>query len=99
MLKSTHKHNYCVNNAEHDFKNSVFKVISYVKYEFNFFLVLKFLTGRWSVGQWSVHVVGGRLVGWSVVLRKSEILIGSSQTIDCFDTKELKMTQNNKKQM
>ena len=49
----------CVHDAEH-----VFKVISYVKYEFKFSLVLKFLTGWWSV-------VGGRLVGgwciWSVV--------------------------------
>ena len=54
----------CVHDAEHDFKYSVFKVIVYVKYEFKFFLVLKFLTGRWSV-----HLVGGRLVSgwWSVV--------------------------------
>ena len=53
-------------DAEHDFKNSLFKVIGYVKYEFNFFLVLKLLTGRWLVGQWSVHVVVDRLVddGW-----------------------------------
>ena len=49
----------CVHDAEHDFKNSVFKVIGNAKYEFKFFLVLKFLTGRWSVDQWSV----GRLVG------------------------------------
>ena len=54
----------CVHDAEHDFKNSVFKVTGYVNYEFNFFLVLKFLSGRWSVGQWSVHGVGARLVGW-----------------------------------
>ena len=53
----------CVHDAEHDFKNSVFKVTGYVNYEFNFFLVLKFLSGRWSVGQWSVHGVGARLVG------------------------------------
>ena len=54
----------CVHDAEHDFKQSVFKVIVYVKYELKFFLVFKFLTGRWSV-----HFVGGRLVGsrWLVV--------------------------------
>ena len=60
----------CVHDAQHDFKNYVFKVIGYVKYEFKFFLALNFLTGRWSVGRWSVHLVGGRLVGgrcwWSV---------------------------------
>ena len=59
----------CVHDVEHDFKNSVFKVIAYVKYEFKFLLVLRFLTGPlvgglwlvgWSVGRWSV--VGGRLV-------------------------------------
>ena len=53
----------CVHDAEHDFKNSVFKVIGYVKCEFKFFLVVKFLSdgwwfGRFSVGQWLV--VGGR---------------------------------------
>ena len=53
----------CVHDAEHNFRNSIFKVIGYVKYEFKFFLVLKFLTGRWSVGRWPVHLVGGRLVG------------------------------------
>ena len=47
----------CVHDAEHDFKNSVFKVIGYAKYEFKFFLVPKCLTGRWSV-----HLVGGRLI-------------------------------------
>ena len=59
----------CVHNAEHDLKYSVFKVIVYFKYEFNFFLVLKFLTGRWSPDRWSVHLVSGPLVGgrWSVV--------------------------------
>ena len=51
-----------VHDAEHDFKNSVFKVIGHVKCEFKFLLVLKFLTGPWSAGRWSV--VGGRLVGW-----------------------------------
>ena len=55
----------CVLDAEHDLKNSVFKVIGYFKYEFNFFFVLKFLTGRLSIGCWSVHLVSGRLdVGW-----------------------------------
>ena len=49
----------CVHDAEHNFQNSVFKIIGYVKYEFRFFLVLKFLIGRGSVGRWSV----GRLVG------------------------------------
>ena len=55
----------CVHDTEHDFKNSVFKVIGYAKYEFKCFLVLKFLTGRWSVVGWSVgrwSVVGGWLV-------------------------------------
>ena len=46
----------CVHDAEH-----LFKVISYVKYEFKFFLVLKFHTDWWLVGRCSV--VGGRLVG------------------------------------
>ena len=49
----------CVHDEEHDFQNSAFKIIGYVKYEFKFFLVLKFHTGRWSVGRCSV----GRLVG------------------------------------
>ena len=57
----------CVDDAEHDFKNSLFKTIVYVKYEF--LLVGAF--GQWSVGRWSVvgwsvsrwSVVGGRLVG------------------------------------
>ena len=52
-----------VHDAEHDFQNFVFKIIGYVNYESKFFLVLKFLTGRWSVGRRSVHLVGGRLVG------------------------------------
>ena len=53
-----------MHDAEHDYKNSVFKAIGYVKYEFKFFLALKFLTGRWSV-----HFVGGWLISgqWSVV--------------------------------
>ena len=52
-----------LHGAEHDYKNSVVKVIVYVKYEFSLFLVLKLLTGQWSVGQWPVHLVGGWLVG------------------------------------
>ena len=59
----------CVHDAEHCFKYSVFKVIVYVQYEFKIFLVLKCLTGWWSVDHWSVHLVGGRLVvggRWSV---------------------------------
>ena len=48
-----------MHDAENDFKNSLFKAIGYVKYEFQFFLFLKFLTGRWSVGRWPV-------VSWSV---------------------------------
>ena len=42
-----------VHNAEHDFKNSLFKDTGYVKYELKFFQVLKFRTGWWSV-----HLVG-----------------------------------------
>ena len=57
----------CVHDAEHDFKYSVFKVIVYLKYEFKFFLVLKFLTGRWSVDRWLVYLVGGRLAGGQLV--------------------------------
>ena len=59
----------CVHDSEHDFKYSVLEVIVYVKYEFKFFLVLKFLIGRWSVDRWLVHLVGGRwsVGGWSVV--------------------------------
>ena len=58
----------CVHDAEHDFENSVFNAIGYVKYEFRFFLVLKFLTGRWSVRLFGGRLVGGRwsVVGWSV---------------------------------
>ena len=47
-----------VHDAEDDFKNSLFKVMGYDKYEFRFSLILKFLTGLWSV-----HLVG---VCWSV---------------------------------
>ena len=57
-----------MHDAEHDYKNSVFKAIGYVKYELKFFLALKFLTGRWPVhfvGDW---LIGGQwsVVGWSV---------------------------------
>ena len=57
----------CVHDAEHDFQNSVFKVIDYVKYEFKFFLFLKF-TGRWSLHLFGGRLVGDRysVVGWSV---------------------------------
>ena len=47
----------CVHDVEHDFKYSVFKAVVYVEYEFTFFLVFKFLIGRWSE-----QLVGGRLV-------------------------------------
>ena len=53
----------CVHDAEHDFIYSVFKVIVYVKYEFKIFLVLKFHTGRWSVGWLVVGRCGRWLVG------------------------------------
>ena len=56
-----------VYDAELDFKYSVFKAIVYIKYEFKNFLVLKFLTGWWSVDRWSVHLVNGRLVGGLLV--------------------------------
>ena len=58
----------CVHHAEHYFQNSVFNVIGYVKYKFKFFLVLRFLTSRWSVGPRSVHLVGWSVIGgqWSV---------------------------------
>ena len=49
----------CVHDVEHVFKYSVFKVAVYVKYEFKYFLVLKFLTGRLVGGRWLI----GRLVG------------------------------------
>ena len=62
-----------VHDTEHDCKNSLFKVITYVKYEFKYFLVLKFLTGRWWVVRWSAHLIGGRLIGWPVVLRKPNL--------------------------
>ena len=64
----------CMHDTEHDLKNSVFKVIAYIKYEFRFFwssnflLVSRLLVGafcRWSGGRW---LVVSLLVGrWSVV--------------------------------
>ena len=73
-----------VHDGEHDFKNSLFKVIGYVKYKFTFFLVHKFFAGRWSVkvvgGQWSV--VGWSVGRWSVV---------SGRLVDCF--KEARTTR------
>ena len=41
----------CADDAEHDFKYSVFKLAAYVKYEFQILLLLKFLNGRRSVGR------------------------------------------------
>ena len=70
----------CVHNAEHDFQNSIFKIIGYIKYEFKSFLVLKFLTGRWLVGRWSVHLVGGRLVGGR---RSLGCLVGGFKETPC----------------
>ena len=61
----------CVHDAEH-----AFKVLSYVKYEFKFFLVLKFLTGWWSVGWWSVHLVVDRLAGSQLVGRRWSVVGG-----------------------
>ena len=46
-----------VYDAEHNFKNSLFKVMSNMNS--NFFLVLKFPTGRWSVERWSMGLIGG----------------------------------------
>ena len=54
----------CVHDTEHDLKNTVFKVMVYIKYEFRFFWSSSFLL----VGGW---LVGGRciwpVVRWSVV--------------------------------
>ena len=54
----------CVHDVEDDFKYPLFKAVVYVEYEFTYFLVFKFLIGRWSV-----QLVVGRLVSdrWSVV--------------------------------
>ena len=73
----------CVNDAEHDFKNSVFKVIVYVKYKFRFFLS----SNQLLVGG---RLVGGRFVGWqvvgqSVVLRKPVQMWVIVKT-KCFDS-------------
>ena len=62
----------CMHDTEHDLKNSVFKVIAYIKYEFRFFWSSNFLLvsrllvgGRVVGGWWSVcWLVGGQ---WSVV--------------------------------
>ena len=66
----------CVHDAEDDFKNFVFKIIGYVKYEFKFFLVLKFLTDMGLVG-WSVFDAFGQcrlVIGrWSVVLGRISV--------------------------
>ena len=68
----------CVLDAEHDLKNSVFKVIGYFKYEFNFFFGPQI--SYWSVvdwllvgafGQWSVRcwlVVRWSDCRWSVLV-------------------------------
>ena len=60
--------------VEHDFKYSVFKVVVYVKHEFNFFLFHKFLAGRWSVIDWSVGRWSVVILGWSAVLREPSIV-------------------------
>ena len=67
-----------MHNLRYDLIYSVFKVAGYVKYELNFFLVFKFLTGWWSIGRWSVQLVGGRLVGdrWSVSRLVGDRLVG-----------------------
>ena len=60
-ITNTPKQLMSVHDAEHGFKNSIFKV--YAKYLFRFFLTIKFLRDRWSVSWWSKRLVGGRLVG------------------------------------
>ena len=61
----------CVHDTEHDLKNTVFKVMVYIKYEFRFFWSSSFLLVGgwlvvdrciWPVVRWSV--VGGQFVGW-----------------------------------
>ena len=61
----------CVLDIKHDFKNSLFRVIVYVKYELRFFWVLKFLMfggqllgGRCICSVVVCSVFGGQLVGW-----------------------------------
>ena len=74
----------CVHDEEHDFQNSAFKVIGYVKYEFKFFLVLKFHTGRWSVGRCSLDrwsVLGWSVGRWSVV--GGQLVGGFKETLFC----------------
>lgn len=58
-----------MHGVEHDFKYSMFKVVVYVKYEFIFFLFHKFRTGQWSVIDWSVGRWSVVMLGWSAVLR------------------------------
>ena len=63
-----HKYKYKICYVtKHTHANSVLKVVGYVKYEFKFFLIFKFLTGWCSVGRWSLHLVGGQLVGGRLV--------------------------------
>lgn len=57
-----------VHDVEHDFKYSMFKVVVSVKYEFIIFLFHKFLTGQWSVIDWSVGRWSVVMLGWSAVL-------------------------------
>ena len=64
-----------------------FKIVVYIKCTFKFFLVVEFLTGRWSVGRWSQHLIGGRLVddrwlmdGWLIGMW----LVVSSQLVRGF---------------
>ena len=55
-----------VYDAQHNFKNSLFKVMSNMNS--NFFLILKFPTSRWSAERWSMDLIGGWQIGgrWSV---------------------------------
>ena len=57
-----------MHDAKLDFKKSVIKVIVFVRYEFRFFQVLKFLTVWWSVGWLVVGAYGWWLVGWWLVV-------------------------------
>ena len=79
-----------MHDAEHDFKNSLFKAIDY-EIRIQIFSgaqiscwsvvgwSLEGAFGWWSVGQWSVF--SGWLVGWSVVLRKPYEQISFSKNI------------------
>ena len=46
-----------VYDAQHNFKNSLFKAMSNMNS--NFFLILKFPTSRWSAERWSMDLIGG----------------------------------------